>query len=72
MASTGVFNSIRGFNRAWTSVTSIAVQKNRVRTVIGYRFECACGTVKKFLDTYFHDSHAAAMAALNNHHCVKE
>jgi hypothetical protein len=70
MPSTGVFNSIRGFNRTWTAITS--VKWGPKQEIIGYRFECGCGTIKKFLDLYFHDAHGAAVNALNRHRCVSE
>lgn len=69
MASTGVFNTIQGFNRTWAAVTSIRTSKSEI---IGYRFECSCGTVRKFLDTYFHDCHGAARNALDKHHCMTQ
>jgi hypothetical protein len=62
--------SIKGFNRQWTALTNVKVQIGKERKTVGHQFECACGTVKKFLSTYFYDTHAAAMAALETHRCI--
>jgi hypothetical protein len=62
--------SIKGFNRQWASITSIKSQIGKERKTVGHQFECACGTIKKFLSTYFYDTHSAAVNALESHHCT--
>jgi hypothetical protein len=62
--------SIKGFNRQWASVTSLKTTVGKEWKIIGHQFECACGTTKKFLSAYFHDTHGAAVNALESHHCT--
>lgn len=58
-------NTIAGFNRTVAMVVSIRQGDKK----IGCKFECTCGTVKKYMTKFFHDTHHEAVAALNSHRC---
>jgi hypothetical protein len=67
--ASALFGAIKGFNRQWTTVLSI---RDHHHDIIGWRFECGCGFLRKFLDAHFHDPYGAAVKALNTHRCVTE
>ncbi len=55
-----------GFNGEWAIVQGL---RDGTGNLLGYTLNTECGTNKKYLDKYFMDSHAAAIAALNAHRC---
>jgi hypothetical protein len=62
-----LFSAIKGFNRNWSAVTSIRDHGNNI---IGYKFQCGCGTEKKYLNQNFYDPHGMGVKQMSVHRCV--
>jgi hypothetical protein len=69
IAAVKTTGEIAGFNRQWTSIMSIRAVIGNERRTIGYVFECACGTIKRFSLAHFYDPYGAAVRAMESHRC---